>query len=172
MKPCVIGKTIFLREVSIEDAEFIVKLRTDPAKSKFISETSANLSRQIDFLNKYRLSETDFYFIICNHDGSAIGTIRIYDVRGESFCWGSWMLISNAPRNAAIESALLVYEYAFFALHYKRAHFDVRKDNESVVGFHKRFGAQVVNEDHLNYYFNFEFDTYLQTRNKYCRYLP
>jgi len=32
----------------------------------------------------------------------------------------------------------------------------VRKGNNKVIAFHKRFGAKIVNEDELNYYFIFE----------------
>lgn len=75
------------------------------------------------------------------------------------------------PNTTAIESALLIYEFGFGQLGYKKAHFDVRKGNERVIAFHQRFGARIVNEDELNYYFNYTFEEYLKIKEKYRRYL-
>ncbi|MBU1689241.1 MAG: GNAT family N-acetyltransferase [Gammaproteobacteria bacterium] len=172
MKPYVLGKSIFFREVMIEDAEFIIKLRTDPEKSRHISVTSGDIEKQKGFIASYLQSQTEYYFVICDLNRRSIGTIRIYDVRDNSFCWGSWILADDAPRNAAIESALLIYDFAFFSLHYQKSHFDVRKKNIKVVDFHKRFGALIVGEDDLNYYFEYDRATYLNLRPKYQRYLP
>jgi len=172
MKPYVRGKSIFLREVSVEDAEFIIGLRTDPEKNKHISATSNDINQQINFIASYSKSDTDFYFMICDWNWSRLGTVRIYDVRDDSFCWGSWILSRDAPKKAAIESALLIYDFAFFSLHYPWAHFDVRKKNVKVVDFHKRFGASIVGEDDLNYYFEYDIDAYMIVREKYRRYLP
>ena len=72
----------------------------------------------------------------------------------------------------AIESALLIYDFAFFSLHYPKAHFDVRKNNERVVNFHKRFGANVVREDALDFYFEYSREAYLSVRQRYSRYFP
>ena len=172
IKPIARGKSIFFREVSNDDADFIVSLRTDPTKNQFISATSNDVDEQKRFIGQYLKSETDFYFVICNWESRAIGTIRLYDVQEGSFCWGSWILISEAPSSAALESALLMYDFAFYALHYKRSHFDVRKENKRVVEFHKRLGAVVVSEDELNLYFTFEHDAYISIREKYKRFLP
>lgn len=88
--------------------------------------------------------------------------MRVYDLQPDSFCWGSWLIKDNAPTTTAIESALLLY--GFGELSYKKAHFDVRKGNERVIAFHKRFGAQVVNEDELNLYFNYPLENYLKIK--------
>lgn len=172
MKPYVRGKSIFLREVRMDDAEFIVALRTDPVKSKHLSATSADLDKQRNFISSYMESESDFYYIICDWQRTPVGTIRLYDVKDDSFCWGSWILSDRHPPSAAVESALLLYDFAFFSLHYARSHFDVRKENLRVIDFHKRFGANVVGEDELNLYFNYERDNYLSIREKYRRFLP
>lgn len=172
MKPYVRGKSIFLREVFEDDAEFILKLRTDPLKGKHLSATSADLDRQKQFIRKYHHSLTDFYFLICDWEWTKLGTVRIYDIKEESFCWGSWIIADHAPTNTAIESALLIYDFAFFSLHYQKSHFDVRKNNKRVVRFHERFGAKMVGEDESNYYFSFDAVTYLKAREKYAKFLP
>ncbi len=70
-------------------------------------------------------------------NGEPIGTVRLYDARQNSFCWGSWILKAGSPKHAAIESALMVYAYAVDHLSSQSAHFDVRKDNEGVWLFMK-----------------------------------
>ena len=172
MKPYIRGTTIFFREVKLSDAEFIVNLRTDAEKGRYLSPGSSSIKDQVAFISSYLESYTEFYFIICDWKFRSIGTIRIYDVQNDSFCWGSWLLSKASPRRAAIESALLIYDFGFYALHYKRSHFDVRKQNERVVEFHKRFGANIVGEDDLNYYFHYTSSVYEQIRKRFCRFLP
>ncbi|MCP4473928.1 MAG: GNAT family N-acetyltransferase [Gammaproteobacteria bacterium] len=172
MKPYVRGKSIFFREITVNDAKFIIELRTDPKNKKHLSVISNDIEKQRDYITNYLKCQTDYYFIICDWSNHPLGTIRIYDIRDDSFCWGSWILAKDAPTNAAIESALLIYDFAFFSLHYLKSHFDVRKKNQRVVHFHKRFGANVVSEDDLNYYFHYDRDTYVDMRQKYNRYLP
>lgn len=172
MKPIARGKTIYLREVVADDAEFILSLRTDPGKNRYLSSTTADVSKQRIFIELYKKSLTDFYFIICDQAANPLGTVRIYDIRGQSFCWGSWILSAGAPVQAAIESALLVYDFAFYSLHYGFSHFDVRRDNVRVVDFHKRFGARIVAEDEANYFFSYDFASYLKIRQRYAKFLP
>jgi hypothetical protein len=52
------------------------------------------------------------------------------------------------------------------------SHFAVKKENERVVAFHKRFGADIVDEDELNYYFQIDKENYIRIRNRYRKYLP
>lgn len=172
MKPYVCGKNIVFREVTIEDAEFIVRLRTDPAKKRHLSETSEDVDKQKNFIAKYLESKTDYYFIISDKSMFPVGTIRIYDTRDDSFCWGSWIISNDAPKTAAIESAIMIYDFAYYSLRFKRSHFDVRKANYRVAEFHKRFGATIVGEDDLNFYFEYDRDIYSSVRNKYIRYIP
>jgi len=172
MKSYVRGKHIALREITLNDANFLVRIRTDPELGKYLSRTTADVEEQKKYILNYLASLADFYFIITDYQQHPLGTVRIYDIRGTSFCWGSWILLKEAPSTAAIESALLLYDFAFFSLHYENSHFDVRKTNTKVVSFHTRFGARIVREDDLNYYFEYDRATYVITRQRYGRYLP
>lgn len=172
MKPIVRGKKLYFREVVLADVEFILSLRTDPGKNRYLSPTTSDVSQQRAFIERYQQSLTDYYFIICDWKARSLGTVRIYDIQGDSFCWGSWILSADAPTSSAIESALLLYDFAFYSLHYKSSHFDVRKDNLSVVDFHKRFGAFITQMDESNYFFKYPLDSYDSARKKYRRFLP
>lgn len=172
MKCSVLGKLVSFREIRTNDADFVFGLRADPELNRFLSPPPKDVDEQSRYIENYLLGQDSWYFIIVDKTGQCVGTVRIYDIRGSSFCWGSWILSADAPSGAGIESALLVYDYAFFALHFDRSHFDVRKDNVRVVDFHTRFGARIVSEDELNYYFEYDRATYLETRKKYARCLP
>jgi len=172
VKPIVRGKKLLLREVVLADAEFILSLRGNPEKNQHLSPTSIDIVQQREFIKRYQNSLTDYYFIITSLDGQTLGTVRIYDIRGDSFCWGSWIIAASAPNTAATESCLLLYDFAFFALHYRHSHFDVRKENTRVVNFHRKMGASITSETDLDYYFSYSLEEYKIARARYARFLP
>lgn len=168
------GKNIKLRTADVEDAEFILQLRLQEHKTQFLSKVNNDLTNQQAWLKAYKQNEQqglEYYFVIDSQEGEKLGLVRVYDLQPNSFCWGSWLIKDDAPQTTAIESALLIYEFGFGPLKYKKAHFDVRKGNQRVIAFHQRFGAQIVDEDELNYYFNYNVEDYLKIKQKYGRYL-
>jgi RimJ/RimL family protein N-acetyltransferase len=171
---CVQGKSIRLRTAEVIDAKFVLDLRTNPSKVQFLNKIESDLAKQQAWLKEYKKRELlgmEYYFIIESNNCKPLGLVRIYDLQEKSFCWGSWLIKESAPAATAIESALLIYEFAFNQLNYNQSHFDVRKGNERVIAFHKRFGATVQTEDELNYYFKYSKASYLNVRKKYKRFL-
>lgn len=163
-----------MRTVELNDADFIYEMRHNQAKTKYLSNVSGTVDDQKNWINNYKHREKDkreFYFIIESKLGHNLGLVRMYDFQDNSFCWGSWLIKDNAPKSTAIESALQVYEFGFSELGFNQSHFDVRKGNDKVIAFHKRFGAKIVDENELNYFFNFEKKDYEAIKVKYKRYL-
>lgn len=151
-----IANTIKLRLIDSDDAEFVLSLRLAENYNKFLSKVEDDIEAQKRWIETYKIEEkleNQFYFIIETIDGKPCGTVRVYDFKDTSFSWGSWILNENKTRLSAIESALLVYEFGFEKLNYQKCHFEVMKGNEKVVDFHSKFGAKIVNEDDINYYF-------------------
>ena len=167
----VIGKTLVFRDATTEDAAFILSLRTDAEKSRYLSATSPDLGAQRAWLREYAQVTDQAYFII-QHDDQPIGTVRLYDARDQSFCWGSWILHNRRPSHAAMESALMVYAYAIDHLGFAAAHFDVRKGNERVWQFHERFGACRTGETEHDYFYRVDLDAILKSRRRYAKFLP
>ena len=165
------GRQLLMRDAGMADAEFILGLRTDQKKATFLSATPADLERQRDWLARYAADDGQVYFIITNLAGEPVGTVRLYDQRGDSFCWGSWIKSDHAPAGFGVESALMVYAYAL-QLGFRRAHFDVRKQNVSVCQFHERFGAVVVDQNDDDYFYDMPHDAILAALYKYKKYLP
>jgi len=165
------GKSIILRNARPDDAEFIVKIRTDAKKGRFISSTSSDVEKQREWLESYLKSTDQAYFVITDIEGNSLGTVRLYDQQGDSFCWGSWVIADSAPSNTAIESALLVYYYGL-KLGFSKSHFDVRKGNSSVIKFHERFGAKRTSETELDILFEITKEDIENSLIKYKKYLP
>lgn len=153
------NQTIILRLAEKIDAEFILKLRLDPRYNQHLSVVDSSLQKQIDWLEKYKLEEknkTQFYFIIERLDGVRCGTVRVYDLKSNSFCWGSWILNEEKTRTSAFESALQVYNFGFKILGFEKSHFEVRKDNAPVNRFHQKMGAIKTGEDINNNYYSID----------------
>ena len=165
------GKTLTFRDATLEDAGLILNLRTDEKKGRFLSATSGSIEVQQAWLRAYALSTEQAYFII-ERDGQAIGTVRLYDPRGNSFCWGSWIIADGQPASVAMESALMVYAYALDCLGYEQAHFDVRAANEKVWKFHERFGAKRVEESKIIYVYEITNNAIRVSLSRYKKYLP
>lgn len=167
-------KTVRLRPVEVGDAGYILSLRLDGRYNRFLSGVSPDVESQIRWIEKYKLDEAakkQFYFIIERLDGVPCGTVRIYDLRSGSFCWGSWILDESKTRYAAIESALLVYRFGFNVLGFSKSHFDVMKGNEKVVSFHKKMGAEQVSDDSNNYYFEISRESVIKAEEYFSRVL-
>lgn len=168
------SRSLSFRFARPADAEFILSLRTDSKKNQHLSATGSDVEAQRRWLDAYIERErtgTEYYFVIGTLGGEPCGVVRLYDFRGNSFCWGSWILADNAPRKAAIESALLVYEFAFGQKGFEQSHFDVRLGNEKALAFHDRFGATRTTTDDLNQYFVYPKARYVADRPKYVPFL-
>lgn len=139
---CVKGPRLVFRPALPNDAEFILSLRLDKSKNQHLSPVPPDVERQRLWLENMPTSEV--YFVV-EHQRQPVGTVRLYDQQGTSFCWGSWILSNDAPQSSAIESTLMVYEFGM-ALGFSAAHFDVRKGNEKVWQYHERIGAQRTGE--------------------------
>ncbi len=150
-------------------AAFIHRLRDDPTLNRHLSQVTGGVEGQVRFLERYASLEaagSEYYFVIINRKTDELcGTVRLYDMRPASFCWGSWILAPGRPRLAAVESALFVYDFGFGCLGFPASHFDVRKENTGVIAFHERMGARRTGEDEANIYFEL-------TREIFGRQLP
>lgn len=163
-----ISNKISFRFIEIEDAEFIFSIRTDPKYSQYLSQTTGSIDDQVQWIKTYKerkKREKEFYFLITdNSNGQKIGTIRIYDLKEESFCWGSWVLIESRPRTAAVECLLFLYHFGFDVLGFNQTHFDVRKENHKVLDIYLKTGAEIISSDADNHYLILKKETFLQKK--------
>ncbi len=158
--------------MGIEDAEFILALRLDDTKNKYLSPIDHSLESQREWIRRYQQSENQAYFVICDNQNNSLGTVRIYDPLGESFSWGSWILRTGAPTSAAIESSLMVYRLATEHWGFRAAHFQVDKNNAAVLRFHERFGAVRCGESGDSVLFQIELNAIQQAIQRHAKFLP
>jgi RimJ/RimL family protein N-acetyltransferase len=147
---------VSLRTVQLEDAAFIVKLRTDTKNARFISETSNEVDDQTEWLKRYKKRENDkeeFYFIGNTMNGVPFGTTRLYNLNGKTFTNGSWVVLHDTNPKFSIMIDLLVRSYAFNDLGFETCFFDVRKQNKKVIKYHSRLGAKFEYSTELDNYY-------------------
>jgi RimJ/RimL family protein N-acetyltransferase len=149
------------RLVEPADAAFICTLRSDPELNRHLSPSSPDVEAQRRWIESYKAREAEgceFYFVIVADDADQ-GVVRMYDFREidgrKSFCWGSWIIKPPRPPSLVTFSAICIYELGFNTLGFEQSHFDVRRENTAVTGFHHRAGAKKTGEDELNLYFEF-----------------
>jgi RimJ/RimL family protein N-acetyltransferase len=155
-----------LRLVEVQDAEFIVNLRTHEVLSRYISSTSGDVFNQRFWITTYKEREkagSEYYYIIENL-GAPVGTVRLYDFIGDSFCWGSWIIVRAQSTKIAYSSVIMVYDFAFNELGFNQSHFDVTKGNDSVLRFHTKMGANIVRSDEANNYLEISSEAYFKVR--------
>lgn len=165
--PGVEGPGLCLRPVRSDDAAYIHGLRVNPAYNRHLSAVTGTVDDQRAWIERYRTREAagqEIYYLITRKDDTPCGTVRLYDIAGDRFTWGSWILDHNKPAKAALESAVLSFDVGFGALDKTIADIDVRKDNIGAIRFYRRYGAIETHADDLNLYFTLDKATHLANR--------
>lgn len=136
------GLGFALRPVGLEDAEFLVELRTDPERAKLLHATSPRIEDQITWTEHYFERPGDWYFMVESvHDGQRHGAVAIYnhDPERQSAEWGRWILHKGSL--AAVESSALIYDMAFDQLGLDLLYSRTEEVNYPVVSFHTSMGC-------------------------------
>ena len=158
------GPRLRLRLVESDDAPYIYGLRTDSRYNQYLSSVIGTVDDQRDWIERYKIREAEgreYYYLIERRDSEIpCGVVRLYDIAGESFTWGSWILDHNKPAKAALESAVLSFGAGFHNLACLRGVLDVRRENTHAQSFYRRFGMAEISSDDLNIYFEYQRDTF------------
>lgn len=148
---------ITLKLVEVIDAEFILNLRTDIVKQKYISATNNSLKEQVSWIKNYKLREKngdEFYFIAIDENQERFALYRIYKIKTGLPEIGSW--ISKPGYKKFTNSILLdvlIKDFVFRNLNFEKLQFEVRKENITVNNYHKLFEPKKIREDELNNYY-------------------
>lgn len=164
---------IQVRLVEETDAEFILKLRTDPKLSRFIHATDNSVEKQKDWIKEYKKREAagkEFYFLYAK-DGVAFGVSRLYDIQSDRATGGSWVCQKGLPFELPIFSLIIEHEILFEQLQLDCSYFDVRKLNKKVIKTNLMFGAEQISEDDLNYYFILRKEKYYEKKDYMLKFL-
>lgn len=173
MKPAlsrIDGLQLSLRLVQPEDAQYIHGLRTDPTYNGHLSTVTGTVEHQRSWIEAYKTREaagSEYYFVIERKDGVRCGVVRLYDIAGDQFIWGSWILDHNKPRKAALESAVLSFGVGFDTLGLDTANIDVRKDNTHAEAFYRRLGMTETHRKEHDIYFVYSRAQFDATKDAY-----
>jgi RimJ/RimL family protein N-acetyltransferase len=138
------GYAFRLRPISIDDAEFIIELRTSqPERTKYLHPIDTNVHTQRDYLSQYLERANDYYFIVERiSNNSPEGAIGIYDLNPihKNAEWGRWVLKDRSL--GAVESSWLIYKVGFIKLNLQHVYCRTIINNEPVVSFHDTCGLK------------------------------
>lgn len=163
----------FFRLVEIEDAEFILSLRSNEKLSRHINPTSNDLEDQVNWLKEYKIREKegkDFYIICLTEDKKTkLGLNRMYNITDDNFEFGSWLYSPDAGPNVAILGELFTKALAFEKLNFKICKMEAKKKNTRVVWYAKSYNPKFTGEDELNHYFESDYENFKAHRAKYLK---
>ena len=139
------------RLVREEDAEFIVRLRTNEVLSRYLRKIVANVEQQKQWIRDYKEREklgVDYYFLF-SYKGNPVGLNRIYDIKDNgTFICGSLVFDSPVYKLASFASWVIVREIAFdvLGLQLQDDYIGTHRDNKSVLACQKMMGSEVYGE--------------------------
>ena len=136
------GYAFALRPVTLEDAPFIVAVRTsDPQRVRYLHPISSDVEQQRTWLNRYFERTDDYYWVVERmNTKEREGLVGIYgmDLKCRTAEWGRWVLRPGSL--AAVESAWLIYRVAFEQMKLDSLYCLTVADNSPVLSFHDSCG--------------------------------
>lgn len=143
-----VGKYVYLRSVTVDDAEFVCDIRSDAELCKYLHAVSPDVSAQREWIENQIARENDYYFIICDQSDVPVGLASIYDVDTQKKCaeFGRWVSRGNALQN--VESVVLSFDFAFETFDLDFVYMRTMMANTAVRTFWTRFGAKSLGEVH------------------------
>jgi hypothetical protein len=162
---------IKFRFVEELDAGFLLKLRTNLEKSKFISKTINDIELQREWIRAYKDREKkqeEYYFIAIDENNIDFATYRLYNREENSIEVGSFISIPeyNNPINV-IKVDVIMKTFVFEELGFKELKFEVRKENKSVIKYHNLFKPKLINEDSLNNYYILQSESFFKNKKRF-----
>ncbi|MCT2563128.1 GNAT family N-acetyltransferase [Chryseobacterium herbae] len=157
-------KGIKLRFVETDDASFIISIRNNEKKSRFISKTSPDVDAQKQWIQSYKEREQqqkEYYFIAFDENNEDFATYRVYKIDSGLPEIGSWVSkpeYSNVKNSVKVDMA--VKDFVLNELNFDTIQFEVRKQNTSVNSYHKMFKPELIRSDDENNYYLLTKDTF------------
>ena len=134
------GKFIFLKKMSLSDANFIYRLRKKKDISLYLHNPPKTLALQkIWMIKNIKDKKTSDFIIIKKKNNKKIGTIAFDKITRFNAEWGRWISQGNTIEN--IESVIVLLNYGFKKLKLRNIYSLTNKKNIKVINFHKNTTA-------------------------------
>lgn len=163
---------LHVRLVNEDDADFIVRLRTDEKLCRYINTTKPDIEVQKEWTRKYKEREQrgeDYYFLFEKPLGIPVGVCRIYDIQEDQYTVGSWLFSPDAPIGTSILADIITREIAYSMFPGKTLFFDVRKDNFNVLRYQSTFQPTELYRDELSIYYTQDPELFNKKKNIHLR---
>lgn len=147
--PRILGHLVDLTPAQVEHAQWILDLRQAAHKSPYLSPSVTSAAEQMQWMQEQNTLGAHLYFIAQDKEtGRAIGTVRIYDEthNPRSVSIGSWVMADGTPAKKSLETLALAVQY-IDRLGFKHCHFGIHADNQSVLQFHRKMGANISGQN-------------------------
>jgi hypothetical protein len=161
-----------VRLVNDEDAEFIVKLRSDSKLAKYLSVTQNDVEIQKQWIREYKIREEqglDYYFIYF-YEGKRIGLNRIYNINGKTATSGSWICAPDLLIELPISTLIIMREIFFEILLLDIDYMDTRKNNKKVIKMHNLQGAHKIFENEIDVFHYITTNDFKTSKPKFLQY--
>ena len=131
---------VHCRLVNENDASFIVKLRSDEKRSRYIHSTDNDVESQKQWIRDYKIREANGveYYFIYEADGVPFGVNRIYDMHDDHCTEGSGVCLPLEDSSKTIASAFEIFSDGLLAIvsgasdaetEFKKAEATMEEDN-------------------------------------------
>ena len=145
----IIGPRMMLLAAQESHAPFILDLRNQERKRRFLSGVSRTLTDQIAWMQQRSHLLDDAYFVVTETKNPSIplGSIRLHDVIAEknSIRVSSWVMVDGVVPRKSLEALALAIEYIMKS-GYSVCHFEVHKKSLSASKLYIKLGTQVVGQ--------------------------
>ena len=132
------GFGVRIRPVQVDDAEFIIWLRSLEHTQGKIGNSAASLADQEAWIQKYFDREDDIYFLVETPGGFPVGTHALTGVGSGSGEAGRLIMRRDVP--AAVPTSLITFDLAFGAMGFTELRGTSVSTNEKVHSYVKKFG--------------------------------
>ena len=137
-----------VRLVNENDAGFILSLRTDPIRTKYMVTLDYNIKKQIKWMQEYKKREKmglDYYLIYSNLEDKPIGLNRIshIDFQAKTAKTSSWIVVRGLHYES-IKMKIIQNEIGFNLLELDTLWCDVHKVNKRAIRILKLFAYKII----------------------------
>jgi RimJ/RimL family protein N-acetyltransferase len=153
-----------VRMISEDDASFIVSLRSDLNRTKYMVTIDNDLHKQRDWIREYKKRERqgkDYYFIYMNMEGVSIGSYRISNIDYVlSSCKVSSWIKQPGPKSEASAMFIVHRQIIFDILKLKFFFADIHKENSNALKYYEKLDSCRYKEDNDFFYYKVDRSTF------------
>jgi len=170
------GEFTHLHHVDINDADYILKLRTEDREDNHLMSTENSLQKQKEYLTFYKkrfeLQEEIYFKVFDVAKKQFLGFVRLTEIQSKtSFGWESAILDKSSSPNLFIDLMLMIFKIGFDYLDRDICGpWKVKKEFKKMMKIHEIIGmAEILTENEDFYAVIVRKDRYKEKANYFKR---